>query len=235
MRRLVGNQKTIIVEGREILTLRDILPATPGLRVLFVAKTPAPVSVEVGHYFQGKQGTMFWKRLKDYGLLKPTTKFEDDSLVGHRYGLTDIVKVPRAYGNEPSEQEYMDGTLRILDAIRIHRPRVVVFVYKKVLDSILRLHFAIKEKSSYGFNQPLETYFGARVSRFHSPELGAARPPSPRLRCKSSVITCKRRICGCQRFRPQPSDQNQTLESGPPPRFSEFRRAGGIEASDSIH
>ena len=65
-----GNSITILVEGREVRTLRDILPASPGLHVLFVAKTPAPASVEEGHYFQGKQGRMFWNRLKNYDLLK---------------------------------------------------------------------------------------------------------------------------------------------------------------------
>jgi G:T/U-mismatch repair DNA glycosylase len=75
---LVGNQVIIKVEGQEIVTLRDILPAKLGLRVLFVAKTPAPYSVEVGHYFQGRQGTMFWSILKRHGLLTPTTEFEDD-------------------------------------------------------------------------------------------------------------------------------------------------------------
>jgi uracil-DNA glycosylase len=68
---LKGNQTYISVEEQEILTLRDILPmpGAPGLRVLFVAKTPAPTSVEAGHYFQGQHGTNFWNRLRTYGLL----------------------------------------------------------------------------------------------------------------------------------------------------------------------
>jgi len=191
MRPSVGNQITIFAEGQEILTLRDILPATSGLRVLFVGKTPAPDSVEKGHYFQGKHGTMFWSILKRYGLLKPTTKFEDDSLLGHGYGLTDIVKVPRAFGEEPSDQEYMEGSPRILKLIRIHRPKVVVFVYKKVLDKIIRLQFAVEKKSIYGFNQSLETHFGTRVFAF----------PLPGTPCNTAqatsamtelVIACKR-------------------------------------------
>jgi hypothetical protein len=96
MRTLLGNQTIISVEGREILTLRDILPTTPGLRILFVAKTPVPRSVEAGHYFQGKQGAMFWSRLKDYGLFKSARPFEDDSLLTHGFGLTDMVETPHA-------------------------------------------------------------------------------------------------------------------------------------------
>ncbi len=75
----MDNSTVISVDGREVRTLRDILPDKPGLRVLFIAKTPAPVSVKAGHYFQGAQGRMFWNRLKQYGLLRPTVGFEDDS------------------------------------------------------------------------------------------------------------------------------------------------------------
>ena len=163
------NSTVINVDGRQVRTLRDILPAKPGLRVLFVAKTPAPVSVEAGHYFQGSQGRMFWNRLNEYGLLKPTTAYEDDSLLEHGYGLTDVVKVPRASGNEPSDAEYAAGVGRILELVRLHRPRVVVFVYKRVLDQILRIGFGIRTKASYGFNSPFEERFGTRVFAFPLP------------------------------------------------------------------
>jgi G:T/U-mismatch repair DNA glycosylase len=103
MQAVTGNAITVVINGQEVRTLRDILPETPGLRVLFVAKTPAPGSVELGHYFQGVQGRLFWKLMKQYGLLRPTTDFEDDSLLDHGYGLTDIAKLPRPFDQEPSQ------------------------------------------------------------------------------------------------------------------------------------
>ncbi|SIT51326.1 conserved hypothetical protein [Paraburkholderia piptadeniae] len=166
----IGNRVTMTVGGQDVQTLRDILPTRPGLEVLFVAKTPAPVSVATGHYFQGAQGKMFWNRLKEYGLFKPTTQFEDDSLLDHSFGITDIVKVPRAYGNEPSPDEYAAGMDRILELIRVHHPRVVVFVYKRVLDNLLRCRFGVREKSVYGFNAGLTVHFsGAGVFAFPLP------------------------------------------------------------------
>ena len=163
------NCMSIIVDGREIRTLRDILPTEPGLKVLFIAKTPAPKSVATGHYFQGNQGQMFWNRLREYGIFKPTTRFEDDSLLGHGFGLTDIVKVPRSFSNEPSPAEYIAGMDRILDLIKLHKPRVIVFVYKRVLDEILNRRFGIKKKSAYGFNPEIESHFGSRVFVFPMP------------------------------------------------------------------
>jgi TDG/mug DNA glycosylase family protein len=172
MKSLKGNQAYVSAEGRQILTLRDILPVVPGLLGLFVAKTPAPPSVEVGHYFQGRHGTNFWNNLKKYGLLRPTAGFEDDVLLEHGYGLTDIVKVPRAFNNEPSVLEYRSGSPRILELIRTHRTKVVVFVYKRVLDKIIRIQFGRKRKSVYGFNEDLANDFGARVFAFPLPGVG---------------------------------------------------------------
>jgi mismatch-specific thymine-DNA glycosylase len=165
----MSNTTTIVIGDRKVTTLRDILPEEPGLRVLFVAKTPAPTSVEVGHYFQGKQGKMFWNRLKEYKLLDVTSEWEDDSLLGHGYGITDIVKVPRGYGDEPTIDEYRAGIDRILETIRVHKPRVVVFVYKGVLDRVLELAFDIRKKSEYGFNPDLDKHFGSRVFAFPMP------------------------------------------------------------------
>jgi hypothetical protein len=178
---LRGNQTYISVDGQRILTLRDILPTVAGLRALFVAKTPAPASVEAGHYFQGRQGKSFWSGLKKYGLLKQTTGFEDDLLLEHGYGLTDIVKVPHPFGTEPSFQEYRDGLPRILELIRTHRPRVVVFVYKGVLDKIISLQFGIKQKADYGFNENLDSLFGTRVFAFPLPGVGSCKTALRRL------------------------------------------------------
>lgn len=187
MRPIADNSITIVVEGREVRTLRDILPMPPGLRVLFVGKTPAPVSVEEGHYFQGKHGREFWKMLKRYSLLNPTTAFEDDALLDHEYGITDIAKVPREYGKEPSRSEYAEGSARVLNLIRCHRPKVVVFVYKKVLDKVLRFRFGIENKSTYGFNPSLESWNHTLVRgslHFLSPGHRVTRPMLNR-RCEN--------------------------------------------------
>jgi hypothetical protein len=174
MQPMKGNQICVSVGGQGILTLRDILPppTTPGLLALFVAKTPAPTSIAAGHYFQGRHGTNFWSSLRRYGLLSPKAGFEDDMLLEHGYGLTDIVKAPREFGKEPSAQEYLEGLARILELIRTHRPKVVVFVYKRVLDNVMRLEFGRKQKAVYGFNEDIENAFGAKVFAFPLPGVG---------------------------------------------------------------
>jgi G:T/U-mismatch repair DNA glycosylase len=155
---------------RDVVTLADILPAAGPMKMLMVAKTPAWVSVDVGHYFQGRQGRMFWNRLTEYGLLDvPSGTFEDEALLGHSYGVTDIVKVPRNYGNEPSDDEYREGLQRILELVAQLEPQVLLFVYKRVLDQILRLSFGQREKARYGFNDDLNERFDSRVFVFPMP------------------------------------------------------------------
>ena len=161
---------TINIAGIEYQTLVDILPESGNLEILFIAKTPAPVSVTAGHYFQGKQGSMFWNKLSESNILKiPSGKYADECLLENGFGITDIVKLPRAYGNEPSEDEYLSGMERIFNIIKSHQPKVLIFVYKKVLDNIVRLSFGIKEKSQYGFNPKLEEFFHSKVFVFPMP------------------------------------------------------------------
>jgi G:T/U mismatch-specific DNA glycosylase len=160
----------INVDGKEHFTLADILPKKGGLEILFIAKTPATISVEIGHYFQGKQGTMFWNKLSDYDILKaPNSDFADNYLLENNYGITDIVKVPRDYGNEPSDEEYRQGLKKILDTIKLYQPKVIVFVYKAVLDKIIKLNLNIVNKSIYGFNPQLDKYFNSKVFAFPMP------------------------------------------------------------------
>jgi len=160
----------ITVDGKQYDTLSDILPESGNLEILFIAKTPAPVSVDAGHYFQGKQGTMFWNRLSEYNILNvPIGQFADEFLLTNKYGITDIVKVPRGYGNEPSDEEYRQGLKRILSVIEKYKPKAIVFVYKKVLDNIIRLNFNINSKSNYGFNSQFDKYFNSKVFVFPMP------------------------------------------------------------------
>ncbi len=160
----------IKVNGIEHDTLADILPEKGELDILFIAKTPATISVDTGHYFQGKQGTMFWNKLYDYNILRvPYGDYADNYLLENGFGITDIVKVPRDYGNEPSEEEYRQGMKKIINTIKLYHPKVIVFVYKTVLDKIIRFNFNIVTKSVYGFNPQLDKYFKSKVFVFPVP------------------------------------------------------------------
>lgn len=159
----------MVVGGQTIRTLRDILPDPPGLKLLFVGKTPSPTSVLEGHYFQGRQGKLFWGKLRQYRILLPTTTYEDDSLLNNGFGITDVVKVPHVYRQEPSRDEYIKGINRVFSLLKAHNPRVVVFVYKKVLDQVLRHKFCLRLKANYGFNHDLRARFGAHVFVFPMP------------------------------------------------------------------
>jgi hypothetical protein len=108
--------------------------------------------------------------LRDYDLLTaPPGTYEDDALLAHGYGVTDVVKAPRDYGDEPSDDEYRDGLARILGLVERLEPEVLMFVYKRVLDQILRFSFDRREKSKYGFNPELDEILGARVFVFPMP------------------------------------------------------------------
>jgi hypothetical protein len=87
---------TTLVDGRAVDTLADLPPLRD--RLLFVGLNPSPVSVEAGHYHQGRLGRTFWRRLMLAGILPPGTPVEtaDDALLAAGHGITDLLKAPTA-------------------------------------------------------------------------------------------------------------------------------------------
>lgn len=143
--------------GNEYKTLRDILPESGPIDILFIGKVPAEISVEKGHYFQGNQGTAFWNMLGKYYILKKGQyQYYDEALVENNYGITDIVKKPRNYGNEPGDTEYIEGKKRIMELIEQYSPRIIVFAYKPPFEALIPRY----EKVDYGFNPHCDKYFG---------------------------------------------------------------------------
>ena len=127
------HRMTIHVDGVPVETLADLPPLRN--RLLFVGLNPSPVSVEAGHYFQGRLGRTFWRRLVTAHILPPDTDIDtaDDALVAAGHGVTDLLKRPSP------RDDATDATLRagvgpLWHKISIWRPAAVVFVWKRAAE-----------------------------------------------------------------------------------------------------
>jgi TDG/mug DNA glycosylase family protein len=124
------HRTTVVVDGKAVETLADLPPLRD--RLLFVGLNPSPVSVEAGHYHQGRLGHTFWKRLMTAGVIPRTTAIEaaDDALMAAGHGITDLLKVPTAR-DEATDADLTAGVGPLWQKIAIWRPAAVVFVYKR--------------------------------------------------------------------------------------------------------
>lgn len=124
------HRTTVIIDGAEVTTLADLPPLRDGL--LFVGLNPSPVSVEAGHYHQGRLGRTFWRRLMVAGILPPASPVEtaDDALVAAGHGITDLHKAPSAR-DTASDSVLTAGVGPLWQKIALWRPAAVVFIYKR--------------------------------------------------------------------------------------------------------
>jgi TDG/mug DNA glycosylase family protein len=126
-----GNHRTRLrLGGRMTDTLEDLPPLRDQL--LFVGLNPSPVSVEAGHYHQGRLGRTFWRRLMLAGVLPAGTAVEsaDDALVAAGHGITDLRKEPTPR-DDATDAQLTAGVGPLWQKITIWRPGAVVFVYKR--------------------------------------------------------------------------------------------------------
>ena len=121
---------SIEVDGQQVDTLADLPPLRD--RLLFVGLNPSPVSVEAGHYHQGRLGQTFWRRLMTAGVLPQGTPIEtaDDALLAAGHGITDLLKTPTAR-DEASDAVLTTGVGPLWQKIALWRPGAVVFIYKR--------------------------------------------------------------------------------------------------------
>ncbi len=107
-------------------TVPDVL--APDLRVLFCGINPSLYSAAVGHHF-ARPGNRFWPTLHAAGftgrLLSP---FEDQQLLDHGYGLTNIMARATATANELSPDELLAAAGRLQSKVRRFRPAWVAFL-----------------------------------------------------------------------------------------------------------
>jgi TDG/mug DNA glycosylase family protein len=127
--------ETIRIDGQRIRTLKELL--RPGLKAVFVGINPAPVSVERGHYYQGRLGQRFWRRLQEYGITKTLpTGAEDDAAFEQGFGFADLIRKPTRSAKDIPKQalwKATDDLLLRLDAAT-NKP-LVAFVFAKAADA----------------------------------------------------------------------------------------------------
>ena len=105
----------------------------PGLRAVFVGINPTPVSVQRRHYYQGRHGRTFWRRLQESGLAADLPAgHEDERAYALGFGFADVVRRPTRRSDELSGQELREGVPKLVDRLLVlGEPRpLVVFLYK---------------------------------------------------------------------------------------------------------
>ncbi len=97
----------------------------PSLRTLFCGINPGLYSGATGHHF-ARPGNRFWPVLHAAGftdrLLSP---FEEQKLLRHGYGITNIVSRSTANAAELSLSELQEGAKRLTKTVLKYKPKIV--------------------------------------------------------------------------------------------------------------
>lgn len=118
--------------GKRIWTLEDVIPPDP--LAVCVGLNPAPLSVAVGHYYQGDLGKRFYERLRWVGLLPTEPGWEDDAGARAGIGFTDIVKRPTARVEDVRQDDYEFGRALLERKLAETRPSLVIFASKQAAE-----------------------------------------------------------------------------------------------------
>jgi double-stranded uracil-DNA glycosylase len=129
----MGHTVTETWMGQRVQTLEDLLRG--GLRAVCVGINPSLVSVAAGHYYQGRAGQRFFERLRTAGVMPAAPRgAEDDVAFAAGIGFTDIVKRPSANAKALPAAEFEHGRELLASKLAAHRPRLVIFTYKKTAE-----------------------------------------------------------------------------------------------------
>lgn len=114
--------------GEEVETLEDLLARD--LRGVVVGINPSPVSVAAGHYYQGRVGQTFFRRLSEADILPEGDGFEDDRAFASGLGFTDVVKRPTPRAADVAHDELEHGRELLEAKLRAHEVTRVLFTFK---------------------------------------------------------------------------------------------------------
>ena len=141
----------IFVGGERVQTLKERL--RPSLKGVFVGINLSPVSVAAGHYYQGKLGKRFWKRLRDYQITGPLSLgAEDDDAYAQGFGFADLVRRPTRSSKDLSREELVEGARELLMRLeRLGDKPLIIFVFAKAADAAEEI---VRESGHDTFRMP---------------------------------------------------------------------------------
>lgn len=158
---LIGFQTVENWMGQPVLTLADVWPDDPTAMV--VGLNPAPPSVRVGHYYQGRSGRGQLMRLVRQGLIgEPAGGFFEESALARGIGFTDIVKRPSIGEAGVTAAEIEHGRTLLETALAARSVPLVICVFRQPVEALLGV------AGSPGF-QETRTSWGGRVFRMPGP------------------------------------------------------------------
>lgn len=116
--------------GERIETLEDLLPEAP--RAIVIGINPSRVSVDAGHYYQGRLGQLLFRRLAGVGLFDGAPRGqEDDALLERGVGFTDLVKRPSARATDLTSEELAHGLESLADKLAAVEAPLLIFTFKQ--------------------------------------------------------------------------------------------------------
>ena len=131
---------------------------------------PAPKSVEVGHYYQGKSGQRQLLRPADAGLFRrpaPGTSYFEPTAIEAGVGFTDIVKRPTRGEKDVRPEELEFGRDALVRQLGARGVPLVICVFRQPVQALFGT------SGTPGF-QTLPTRWGGRVFRLPGPFAPAA-------------------------------------------------------------
>jgi TDG/mug DNA glycosylase family protein len=100
----------------------------PGLRVLFCGINPGLYSAATGHHF-ARPGNRFWPALHRSGFTpRLYSPAEQELLLELGLGITNLAERATAAAGELRPSELREGRERLLEKVRLRRPRWVAFL-----------------------------------------------------------------------------------------------------------
>ncbi len=191
--RPMNYQTTVKLDGKFYTSLRDILPSHGELKMLIVGRTPSHGSIVKGHYFQGTRGKSLWNKLRNYGILDfPQDRYADEYLLENNYGIIHLSPIPCEY-RELDRQLTRRGYKRLMAIVRIYRPKMLLFSYKNIVDSIVDALDGTKIQTNYGFNPMCEVLFNG-VPVFIFPMPGTPCTKEEATTCMDSLVSFLKQI-----------------------------------------